>query len=456
MIGHWITGHSRMEQIADPLAILTGRDATQVGNYFVANYPPFSVWQTGEIGCAIERLGRRGCSETSLGLYVHLPFCRKRCDFCYFRVYTDKNHAEIEAYLEAVLREAELVGRQPFLEGRHLDFIYFGGGTPSYLSGKQLGHLMSGLRAALPWNTPSEVAFECEPGTLSERKLETIRSFGVNRLSLGVENFDDAILACNNRAHRSKEIYRAWEWLERTGFEQVNLDLIAGMIGETDAKWHRTVEETVRLAPDAVTVYQMEIPFNTTIYKEMRRRGSTSAPVADWSTKRRWTREAFDALEANGYSIGSAYTAVRDSSKIRFVYRDQLWDGADMLALGVSAFGYLDGVHYQNQPDLQSYLDAVAKGALPILRALSVSAEEAMIRQFVLKMKLGHLETRPFRHRFGVDVVERWRDLLTLFRDHGLLTFDSDRIDLTRHGLLQVDRLLHAFFLPEHTNIRYA
>ncbi len=445
-----------MERVADLQALLSGQESTEAGSYFVSNYPPFSAWDSGEAASATARLQRPGNPRTPLGLYIHLPFCRKRCDFCYFRVYTDKNHSEIEAYLDAVLREASVVSRQAFLAGRTLDFIYFGGGTPSYLSGKQLTHLMEGLRAALPWDTPSEVAFECEPGTLSERKLEVIREFGVNRLSLGVENFDDDILVGNNRAHRSMEVYRAWEWLERVGFEQVNLDLIAGMIGETDAKWAHSVAETVRLAPDAVTVYQMEIPFNTTIYKGMREGGDATAPVADWPTKRRWTREAFEALEANGYTVGSAYTAVRDSSGMRFVYRDQLWDGADMLALGVSAFGYLDGVHYQNQPHMQPYMDSVSQGLLPVSRALPISAQEAMIRQFVLKLKLGRLDTNPFRERFGVDVTQRWADVLALFRDHGLLAFDAEGIELTREGLLQVDRLLHAFFLPEHTNIRYA
>ena len=445
-----------MQDAADPLDVLSGQDSTQAGNYFVSNYPPFSVWRNGEAGSAVERLGRRGNRDTPLGLYVHLPFCRKRCDFCYFRVYTDKNHEEIQAYLDAVLREAAILGRQPFLDGRALEFIYFGGGTPSYLSRKQLTRLMDGLRAALPWTSPSEVAFECEPGTLTKSKLAAIRGFGINRLSLGVENFDDEILAVNNRAHRSKEIYRVWDWLRGSGFEQVNLDLIAGMVGETDEKWAHTVSETVRLAPDAVTVYQMEIPYNTTIYRGMRESGAISAPVADWPTKRRWTREAFEALEASGYRVGSAYTAVRDSSTIRFVYRDRLWDGADMLALGVSAFGYLDGVHYQNQPHMQPYMERVNKGALPVSRALPISAQEAMIRQFVLKMKLGRLETRPFQDRFGVDVTQRWGQELALFRDHGLLAFDRDRIELTRDGLLQVDRLLHAFFLPEHTNIRYA
>lgn len=445
-----------MAQVADPLAALSGSESTQAGNYFVANYPPFSVWEQGGEASAIDRLAAAGDQRTPLGLYIHLPFCRKRCDFCYFRVYTDKNHEEIEAYLDAVVQEAQLLGRQGFLAGRELDFVYFGGGTPSYLSGKQLTRLVDGLRAALPWTGPREVAFECEPGTLTKSKLATIRDFGVNRLSLGVENFDDAILEGNNRAHRSKEIYRVWEWLGGAGFEQVNLDLIAGMIGETDAKWQRTVAETVRLAPDAVTVYQMEIPFNTTIYRGMRTNGASAAPVADWPTKRRWTAEAFETLEGSGYTVGSAYTAVRDSSRIRFVYRDELWNGADMLALGVSAFGYLDGIHYQNHAHIQPYVDSVAQGRLPVSRALPISPQEVMIRQFVLKMKLGRLETQPFRERFGVDVVDRWRGALELFRDNGLLAFDQDRIELTRQGLLQVDRLLHAFFLPEHTDIRYA
>ncbi len=445
-----------MEKVEESLVALSDGTATHAGNYFVSNYPPFSVWDRDGSASAMGRLARPGNPKTPLGLYIHLPFCRKRCDFCYFRVYTDKNHNEIEEYLDAVVREAQVLGCQPFVGDRQLEFVYFGGGTPSYLSTSQLVRLIDRLSTALPWGTPREVAFECEPGTLTRSKLEAIRGVGVNRLSLGVENFDDAILEGNNRAHRSKEIYRVWDWLGQTGFEQVNLDLIAGMIGETDDKWRRSVAETIRLAPDAVTVYQMEIPFNTTIYKGMRENGASAAPVADWPTKRRWTREAFEALEDNGYSVGSAYTAVRDSSRIRFVYRDQLWDGADMLALGVSSFGYLDGIHYQNEPHIQQYIAVIAQGGLPVSRALPISREESMIRQFVLKMKLGRLDTQPFRDRFDVDVTERWGDVLRLFQDNGLLEFDRDRINLTRDGLLQVDRLLHAFFLPEHTNIRYA
>ncbi len=144
------------------------------------------------------------------------------------------------------------------------------------------------MKAILPWDEAEEVAFECEPGTLTEKKLENIREIGVTRLSLGIENFDDHILELNGRAHRSKEIERAYLFAKSLGFPQINIDLIAGMLEETEENWKRCIEKAIELEPDCVTIYQMEIPYNTTIYKEMKEQGKFTAPVADWATKRRW------------------------------------------------------------------------------------------------------------------------------------------------------------------------
>ena len=126
-----------------------------------------------------------------LGLYLHIPFCRKRCKFCYFKVFTDKNSAEVERYLAALSREIELVSKLPVMGGRPFRFVYFGGGTPSFLSSRQLERLVDRLRANVSWDAAEEVTFECEPGTLSEAKVHTLREIGVTRLSLGVEHFDD-------------------------------------------------------------------------------------------------------------------------------------------------------------------------------------------------------------------------------------------------------------------------
>ena len=138
-----------------------------------------------------------------LGLYLHIPFCRKRCHFCYFRVYTDKNAAEVQGYLDTLAREWELYNEQRAVAGRPLNFVYFGGGTPSFLSTRQLQSLVARMDAVSPWRDAEEITFECEPGTLTEAKLTAIREIGVTRLSLGVENFDDRILEINGRAHRS-------------------------------------------------------------------------------------------------------------------------------------------------------------------------------------------------------------------------------------------------------------
>ena len=159
-------------------------------------------WEKPWISSSGQAMLRRG-----LWMYVHIPFCRKRCDFCYFRVYTDKNSRDIASYLGCHDRPKRISWRGNLLHrAASCQFCYFGGGTPSYLSDAQLTRLFGGLRQAFPWDEAEEITFECEPGTLTEKKVHAIRGLGVTRLSLGVENFDDSVLEANNRAHKSKEI----------------------------------------------------------------------------------------------------------------------------------------------------------------------------------------------------------------------------------------------------------
>src|SRR5439155_207434 len=209
------------------------------------------------------------------------------------------------------------------------------GGTPSYLSVEQLKHLTSAMKALLPWSEAEEVTFEAEPGTLTDHKLKAIRELGITRLSLGVENFDDHILEINGRAHHSKEIARAYTYAREVGFPQINIDLIAGMVEETESNWKECIRKTIDMSLDSVTIYEMEIPYNTTIYQQMKAGGKLVAPVADWETKRHWVDYAFQELEGAGYKVASAYTAVKDPARIRFLYRHRLGSGAALLGLGV-------------------------------------------------------------------------------------------------------------------------
>jgi oxygen-independent coproporphyrinogen-3 oxidase len=430
---------------------------TTAGNYFVANYPPFAFWKPEFIAdflAALERPPAR--KEAPLGLYTHIPFCRKRCHFCYFRVYTDKNAEDIRGYIDALLRELAVYAGKPAVTGRKPKFVYFGGGTPSYLSPDQLKFLTDGMKRLLPWDEAEEVTFEGEPGTLTDHKLRAIRDLGVTRLSLGIEHFDDHILEVNGRAHRSKEILRAYGYAREIGFPQINIDLIAGMVEETEEKWIEAVAKAVALRPDSVTVYQMEVPYNTGIYQQMKAEGKLVAPVADWETKRRWVNYAYSEFEKIGYTVTSGTTVVRDPARVKFLYRDGLFSGADILSIGVASFGHLNGVHYQNHHDFQPYMDAVNAGRLPVHRAYTPNEEERYIREFMLQLKLGGVSAAKFAGKFGRDPREQFAAPLATLKEQGFLTNGGDRIGITRDALLQVDRLLHEFFKPEHRTGRYA
>lgn len=443
---------------------------TEVGSYFISNYPPFSQWTAEAVGELEGALGRRaepvvgqdgGLQIPPLGLYLHIPFCRKRCKFCYFKVFTNVNAESIERYVSALSQEISLVARQPIMQDRQFRFVYFGGGTPSFLSVKQLNSLMERLHQHVTWDGAEEVTFECEPGTLSEPKVQVLREMGVTRLSLGVENFSDAILEENGRAHLSKEVFRAWEWIQAAGFPNVNIDLISGMVGETWENWRENVRRTLELSPESVTIYQMELPFNT-VYSKGLLQTQGESPVADWRTKRDWVRYAFEVFQENGYSVSSAYTVVKDPTKVSFSYRDNLWRGSDLMATGIASFGHAGGVHYQNVPEWDRYLGMILdEQRLPLGRAYRPTRDQMLIREMILQLKKGWLDLGYFQSKFGVNIFERWRSEWEAYARDGYVELPpgdmviGSRIRLTMDGLLRVDGLLPVFFEPQFRNVRY-
>lgn len=422
-------------------------DTTEPGSYFVANYPPFDRWTADALPAVRAAFAAPPAADVPLGLYVHVPYCRKRCKFCYFRVYTDVTAADVERYTQALVREAALVAAAPAVAGRPLRYVYFGGGTPSFLSVKQLERLVAGLHASFGWDAAEEVTFECEPGTLSEPKVRALKALGMTRISLGVENFSDEILEANGRAHLSAEIVRAWDWITAAGFPSTNVDLIAGMLGETPESWRDTVSKTLALEPDSVTIYQMELPFNTVFVRAAKDGGGT-VPVADWPTKRAWVDEAFARFAAAGYAVSSGYTLVRDPARVHFRYRDMLWEGADLAALGVASFGHMGGVHHQNAPHQEDWLREVEAGRLPLARGLAPSRRELLIRELVLGLKRGRLDVARLRHKFGLDPLVEWRDAWERLVADGAVESLGPPVVLSRSGLLRVDSLLPAFFEP--------
>ncbi len=424
-----------------------------VGNYFVAAYPPFSVWNPADVPALEEALNVES-SATPLGIYLHVPFCQRKCDYCYYLSYIGQKPEVVERYIDSLVREMTLYRERPAVKGRPVSFVYFGGGTPSTLTSSQVRRLGNGLRGALPWDHVEEVTFECAPRSVRRDLLETLREIGVTRLSMGVQSFDNTLLKLNGRIHLAEDVRRAYAEIQMAGFDWVNLDLMAGLIGETWAQWRDSVRQMIELSPDSVTIYQTEIPYNTQLYRDLRM-NCLPGDVVSWPEKRERLNYAFGKLDEAGYTVVNAYSAVKDPVRHRFLYQDYLWRGHDMLGLGVASFGYLGGVHFQNEVTLESYEAQVEEGHLPVKRAYRLSDYDQLVREFILQLKFGVIDTAEFCRKFGVDLLEVFGTQLKALAAARLLTFSNTCIRLTSQGLLQVDRLLPRFYGPQYQEARY-
>ncbi len=229
------------------------------------------------------------------------------------------------------------------------------------------------------------------------------------------------------------------------------------MVGESWENWRDCVAKTIALAPESVTIYQMELPFNTVYSKQLQTAGQDqpALQIADWPTKRAWVSYAFDELAQAGYEPSSAYTMVRDRRRTRFVYRDSLWHGADMFGTGVASFGHVSGVHVQNVDRWEDYLALLDRGELPLGRALPVTPRQLLIREMILQLKTGHLEADYFRRKFDVNILTEFAEGFGQLERGGYLARVNGSVEVTRDGLLQVDRLLATFFEPQYRGGRY-
>jgi oxygen-independent coproporphyrinogen-3 oxidase len=272
---------------------------------------------------------------------------------------------------------------------------------------------------------------------------------------MGVQQLDDEVLRRNGRVHLTADVERAYATLRRVGFPVVNIDLIVGLVGETDESFFASLDRVIGMAPESVTIYQLEIPFNTPLYRAIRA-GEVEPLPASREVKRRRAKQAFARLEEAGYEVRSAYAAVRGGEETRFLYQEEQYRGADLLGIGLSSFSYVDGVQHQNRTELSEYRDRVSRGRFPVWRSYALDDDERLVREFVLQLKLGSVGTGEFRRKFDVDIGRRFRTALSRFEQSGWLKVGEGSVALTRDGLLRVDEMIPEFYLPEHRGIRYA
>jgi oxygen-independent coproporphyrinogen-3 oxidase len=314
---------------------------------------------------------------------------------------------------------------------------------------------MAAIDRAFPYARAREVCVECAPRSATSDRLAVLREAGVTRVSLGVQQMNDDVLARNGRIHLVADVARAYAAVRAAGFPVVNLDLIAGLVGETERTFFESLDRVIDMAPDSVTIYQLEIPQNTPLFRALPSLPPAEAPAA-WSEKRARVAGAFARLESAGFVVRSAYAAVRDPVRHAFVYQDAQYAGADVLGVGVSAFSCVGGVNQQNLAALDRYLAAIRAGDWPHWRGHVLSSRERAVREFILQLKLGRVDRQAFRARHGVDPADAFRLAVGEADRAGHVLISPDAVIVTRRGLLSVDRWLPAFYEPQHRGVRYS
>jgi len=370
-----------------------------------------------------------------LGVYVHIPFCARKCAYCHFAIDPrrpdDKRRTR---YLDAL--HHEIASGQ----GGRADTLYFGGGTPSLLAPSEIGALVREVRERYDVSEGAEITLEANPCDLDEAGLAAERAAGVNRLSLGVQSFDDEVLKDMFRDHTGEDAVVASRSARRAGFANISLDLILGWPGETPERFRYSLDRLIELEPDHVSVYVLETD-GKTVVAHHEKRGTLRLPdddlVADLFLE---TEDRLAAAGLHAYEI-SNFARPGFESRHNLKY----WDDGPFHAFGMSAHGFEDGVRYWNEPTYGAYCEAMESRGHARAGERRLSFDDRVVEAVMtgLRVRRG-IDRTAFRERHGVDVMERFGHDLQPSVDAGLLWVDDTSVRLTRRGVLMSSEVLSA------------
>lgn len=367
----------------------------------------------------------------TLAVYVHIPFCLRKCYYCDFNSYSGFSPSAQDEYLQALSGETERRAARPDVAGRLVTSIFVGGGTPTVMAGRELAGLLSALHRRLLIHPEAEVTVEANPGTVDFEKLRQLRLAGANRLSLGVQCFDDLILRRIGRVHSRAQAREAVIAAREAGFKNLNLDLISGLPGQTLASCQRTLREAVNLAPDHIAAYTLKVEEGTPFY-EAQQRGELDLPGED--AEEDMLDLTASVLRESGYSRYeiSNYARPGYESRHNLIY----WQNREYLGLGAGAWSYLSGERFKNVEDPDSYIRAVASGSDPQAWGERLERDDQIRETMIMGLRLiDGIDLQEFRERFGETVEARFGPEIQRLVERGLLELGGGRLRLTGRGL---------------------
>ncbi|MCI6813436.1 MAG: radical SAM family heme chaperone HemW [Lachnospiraceae bacterium] len=368
-----------------------------------------------------------------LGIYIHIPFCQKKCNYCDFLSAPPRKQGEQKRYVEALGREIQREAKG--YEGYRADTLFFGGGTPSLLQEDELERLMAALREGFQIEADAEITMEVNPGTVSRAKLECYRRLGINRLSIGLQSADDEELKELGRIHSWQDFLTTWQAVRECGFTNVNVDLMSALPGQTKEGYENTLMKVLALRPEHISAYSLIIEEETPFYSRFGSGGEEAGRLPDEEEERLMYERTGELLLKHGYERYeiSNYSRPGFSCKHNIGY----WTGKEYLGLGLGASSLIAHRRFSRERNLTAYIDKVMAEEGTVVWQESLSRQEEMAEFMFLGLRLTQgISLEEFKERFGTGSEEKYGKQIEGLIQKGLLyTPTEGRLALTKKGV---------------------
>lgn len=375
------------------------------------------------------------------GIYVHIPFCRSRCSYCDFATDVYKNKETVDRYVNALCKEISNFKFQIPNPGK-ADTIYFGGGTPSLLSPSQLEKILESIHKKFSVAKNAEITMEMNPATVSLESLKEFRNLGVNRASFGAQTFDDTELKRLGRRHTASDVRETIDLLRRADFQNVSFDLIAGLPRQTLEDWERNLDEALKLKPEHLSLYLLEIHEGTPLAEQIR---SGRQPLPDEELAAQMYELMLEKISAKGYRQYeiSNFSLPGCESRHNLKY----WQFAPYYSFGVSAHSFDgDNERWANEPDTLAYVRKIENDLSPIAEKIELNEKSRRAEYAFLRLRLNEgVDLKEFRKKFGADLPEEFSGEFERLREAGLIEFNQNNLRLTRKGMLYSNEVFSIF-----------
>lgn len=361
-----------------------------------------------------------------IGIYVHIPFCKRKCYYCDFISYTNKDD-KIEEYVEAVKKEIELQKIRS-----EITTIYIGGGTPSYIESKYIIEIMEEICKKNVSNN-AEITIEVNPGTVTIEKLKDYKKCGINRLSIGLQSVQDELLKQIGRIHNFEQFLETYKMARKVGFKNINVDLMLGLPTQRIKDLRESLEKVLELQPEHISVYSLIVEDGTPIANKIEK-GEMQLPEEELERNMYWYVK--NTLELNGYK----HYEISNFAKKGYESKHNMncWNQKEYIGIGAAAHSYRDITRYSNTEKIEEYIRNVKNEKLERNRIIhEIQKEDDMKKEYMLLglRKIDGVQISKFKAKFGDNPIYLFRNELKKLSDEKLINVDDNNIRLTNRGI---------------------